>query len=127
MRTEIERFLRQAAADLDGAEKNLAVGVYNMTAFLCQQSVEKYLKALQMAIERKAPAKTHELLSLARPFDPPPEILDHLREINPDFAVARYPDAANGIPAEMYSENKARDRLRRARETIQWILGLLPK
>ncbi len=99
MREEIERFLKQAAADLDAAEKN--------------QSVEKYLRGLHMAARRQSPPKTHELPSLANAFDP-------------DFVVSRYPDAANGIPAELYTETKAREKLRRAREVVAWVRGLLP-
>lgn len=127
MREEIERFLKQAAADLDAAERILGTGAYHVVAFLCQQSVEKFLEALHMAVKRQSPPKTHELPSLAKAFDPPPEIFEHLADLNPDFVVSRYPDAANGIPAELYTESKARDKLRRAREVVAWVRGLLPK
>jgi len=44
MRREIERLLKQADRDLENARKNLSIEAYEVTAFLAQQAVEKYLK-----------------------------------------------------------------------------------
>ena len=46
MRKEVEEWWKQALKDLDSAEKNLNIEEFYLTAFLCQQSVEKALKAL---------------------------------------------------------------------------------
>ena len=46
MRKEVEEWWKQALKDLDSTEKNLNIEEFYLTAFLCQQSVEKALKAL---------------------------------------------------------------------------------
>lgn len=46
MRKEVQNWLDQAADDFDGAEFNFRGKKYYIAAFLCQQAVEKALKAL---------------------------------------------------------------------------------
>jgi len=41
-----------------------------------------------------------------------------LIELNPDYTVSRYPDAANGIPAKMYSFKKAVKKLASAKRIM---------
>lgn len=44
MRPEVERLLKQADRDLENARKNLSIEAYEISAFLAQQAVEKYLQ-----------------------------------------------------------------------------------
>ncbi|MBI5392341.1 HEPN domain-containing protein [Candidatus Woesearchaeota archaeon] len=46
MRKEIQNWFDQSKDDFDGANYNFNGGKYYIAAFLCQQSVEKALKAL---------------------------------------------------------------------------------
>ena len=48
------------------------------------------------------------------------EVIDAAVELNPDYAVARYPDAANGVPAQMYNERIARNRFEKAKLIVEF-------
>lgn len=48
-------------------------------------------------------------------------IMDYLRELTMHYTVSRYPDAANGLPYEVYTEGKARKALEMAREVVEWV------
>ena len=111
MRKEVEEWWKQALKDLDSAEKNLSIDEYYITAFLCQQSVEKSLKALYIHKLKESPGKTHSLLFLGRKVDIPEEYHSILRRLSPDFVITRYPVAANGVPYELYDIEIAKERL----------------
>lgn len=53
------------------------------------------------------PPKTHNLVELGRSLGAPEEVLGDLRLLNPEYATSRYPDAANGMPAESDDERRA--------------------
>lgn len=57
MREEIIRWIEQAKADLKAARDNLDTGNYYVVALLCQQTVEKGLKALYILRFAKQPTK----------------------------------------------------------------------
>lgn len=56
MRIEVERLIKQAERDLENARKTLDIEAYELAAFVCQQAVEKHLKAAWMVRKREAPA-----------------------------------------------------------------------
>ncbi|MFQ5640856.1 MAG: HEPN domain-containing protein [bacterium] len=125
MREETKNWWIQAQNDLESARKNLEVEVYYVCAFLSQQAVEKGMKALCIHKNRKLPRKTHNLLHLAKEVDFPQQKLGLLRAINPDFVTTRYPDAANGIPTELFDREIAQDHLSKAEEVMNWIDTIL--
>jgi HEPN domain-containing protein len=43
------------------------------------------------------------------------------RELTPDYLTTRYPNAANGIPAEIYDEEIAERHLAYAEGICQWV------
>lgn len=120
MRKEAERFVRQARRDVENAGKIIATGAYEVAAFLSQQAVEKYLKAVWIEKMRKRPPATHSLRELAEGLGVPPELLPRLNYLNPDYTVSRYPDAANGVPYELYDEPIARAKVDAAEEVAAW-------
>lgn len=101
--------------------------MFYVCAFLSQQSVEKGLKALYIHQKKQLPDKTHNLLSLARAVTVPKEMFGSLRALNPDFVTTRYPDAANGIPADIFDKEIAQDHLKKAEEMVDWIREMLKK
>jgi len=107
MRREAEYWLRQSKADLKTAEDCLKDGNYYATAFFCQQAAEKALKGLYIIRKNEYPPRTHNLLELSMELSLPDEILKVARELTPEFVISRYPDAIDGIPAELYDEDKA--------------------
>ena len=59
MRREVERLLRQADRDLENARKNISIEAYEVSAFLAQQAVEKYLKGVWVLLKSEpAPTRT---------------------------------------------------------------------
>lgn len=44
--------------------------------------------------------------------------------LNADYTTARYPDAANGVPYEVYDRETAEAKVRAAEETMAWLRRL---
>lgn len=120
MREEIENWWKQADKDLKAAKRSLNSGDYEWACFQANQSAEKALKALFLKV-KKAIAPTHNLLSLGKSLNLPEELMDSLKELNPEYTVARYPNAANAAPFETYTEKKAQDKINHAEKILKWI------
>jgi len=45
--------------------------------------------------------------------------------LNPDYAIARDPDAANGVPYELSDEPIARAKVRAAAAVARWVESLI--
>lgn len=120
MREEVRSWWRQALEDLDAAKDNLGIGRYYVCAFLCQQAAEKALKAVAMETWREANPKTHSLPPLAKALSLPSELQSASRRLNAAYATSRYPDAANGIPAEIFDQEIAQTYLGDAQGIVEW-------
>ena len=70
--------------------------------------------------KREVPRKTHDLITLGKDIGVPENLMSFLREINPDYITTRYPDAANGLPSEIFDEKIAADHLDKAEAVIEW-------
>lgn len=120
-RSEVEQALAQARHDLDSARKNLDVGAFEVCAFLCQQSIEKAFKALYMHQRRRRPEATHSLTELGKSISAPSSMATWIGELTSDYTRARYPEAANGIPHEVYTKEMAASRVAAAEEIWKWL------
>lgn len=120
MRKDVERLVLQARRDLKNARGNIGIGAYEVTAFLCHQAVEKYLKGGWIQKKRARPPATHYLRELGAGLRISKRLARNLSYLNPDYTVARYPDAANGIPYELYDEATARAKVKAAEEVARW-------
>lgn len=120
-RKEVEQLLNQARRDLAGAGKNIEIGWHEVAAFLCQQSLEKGLKALYLHTRKKRAPPTHSLLELGKELSAPAELQEEMNGISPDYVVARYPEAANGVPGEIYTKKMAEQKVAAAKEIWKWI------
>jgi HEPN domain-containing protein len=49
----------------------------------------------------------------------------HLLFLNPDYTVARHPDAANGVPYELYDKATANAKVKAAEEVARWVESLI--
>lgn len=96
------------------AEKNIAIGGYDIAAFLAHQSIEKLLKAM-FAIKGKKVPKTHYIDDLARELKIEKELIDDINELTVDYTFSRYPDVAEGVPYEEYTEEIAQEKVTIAR------------
>lgn len=125
MRSETLAWLAQADADRRAAATMVEAGHYYMAAFLSHQMVEKAMKGAFIETRRDMPPKTHNLVLLARELGAPEEVVSRARLINAEYVCARYPDAANGVPADNYDEPKARMLLDAAEGIRSWIDSIL--
>jgi HEPN domain-containing protein len=121
MRKEVEQWWKQSKKDLETAQHCISSKDYYACAFFCHQSVEKGLKALYIEKKRASPGATSSLIYLATEVDAPSEFFSFLRQLTPVFVTTRYPDAAYGVPYELYDETIAGEILEESREVIQWI------
>ncbi len=121
MRKEVEQWWKQAKRDLLTAQNCNNSGDYYACAFFCQQSVEKALKALFIEKKRASPGTTHSLIYYATELDVPSQFFSFLRRLTPVFVTACCPDAAYGVPYELYDEAIADEILEKSRDVIQWI------
>ena len=121
MRIETENWWRQSLKDLETAKKNLKIKEYYAAAFFAHQAVEKALKALFIEKKRKSPGPTHSLIFLGKSVGIPVKFFSILRKLNPDYVLTRYPDAAYGLPYELYDEEMAREKIQMAEAVIEWV------
>ena len=125
MRKEAERLILQARRDLANAGKIIGIQAYKVTAFLCHQAVEKYLRGAWIQRKRARPPATHYLREVEQGVRIPNRLLRHLAFLNPDYTVTRYPDAANGVPYELYDKATARAKVKAAQEIARWVASLI--
>lgn len=127
MKRATREWVRKAEADYRAAEK---LGVENtlfhdQVCFHCQQSAEKYLKALLEELALTIP-KTHDLTDLLNQLLPTyPALKSHRRGMDPltEFAVAtRYP-GKNASKRQAASAWRCAERVRDACRTL---LGVRP-
>ena len=121
MRPEVERLVKQAERDLTNARKTIGIAAFEVAAFMAQQAVEKRLEAAWMQVRREAPPRTHSLVELGDPLGVPSELRRHLVYLNADYTTARYPDAANGIPYEIYDRETAEAKVEAAETLFEWL------
>ena len=120
MREEISNWLKQANKDLEVAEKTFKIKEYYSVVFWCQQSVEKGLKALILEKTREK-VIGHSLVQLGKEAKVPENFISKLKKLSPQYFLARYPDASEDVPYELYDENITREFLDIAKEVLEWI------
>ena len=125
MREEVNIWWKQAKKDFESAEKNYKLKEYYLVAFLCQQAVEKALKALLIK-KLKNPEEfinKHSLIFLGKKCKVPNKFYPFLRDLTRDYIIARYPGIASleEPPYELYDEEKARKVLKETKLILEWI------
>ncbi len=123
-RPDVSRLVRQAERDLENARKTIGIEAHELAAFVAQQAVEKHLKAAWMVQKREPAPHTHSLTELGDGLSVPAELRRHLVYLNPDYTTARYPDAANGVPYEIYDRDTAERKVAAAEELFRWLRSL---
>ena len=121
MRIEVQRLIKQAERDLENARKNIGIEAYEVAAFLAEQAVEKYLKAYWMSKKKEAAPHTHSLTELGDALGAPKTLRKHLVSLTADYTTARYPDAANGVPYEVYDRETAEAKVASAEAILTWL------
>ena len=115
----IERWVRQADRDLENAKKNLDIEAYDVCLILCEQAVEKTLKALYIKERNEEPPRTHSLRKLIDLTNMPDEALKLVTELDSYYMVLRYPDVSDVVPYENVDHEDAEDGINKAEEIME--------
>ena len=92
---DVQQWIAYAEADRLAAEHLFDSGDYSICAELCQQMLEKIVKALIVSRTGERPAYEHNLKKLAAEIpDIPDSIVEILLNVSPHYRMARYPGLA---------------------------------
>ena len=94
MKEEVKRWWDSAKDDLRKAKDNFKINNYDLTSFLCQQAVEKALKAILINETNTFP-KVHDIVRLGRLVKIEPDLLKECEKLNYVYTETRYPDTGN--------------------------------
>ncbi|MEW6063460.1 MAG: HEPN domain-containing protein [Nanoarchaeota archaeon] len=120
MKEETKRWLKLAEDDIKSAESNFNNGQYYVCVFLCQQSVEKALKALLIKKTNKL-IKIHDLVILGTKVGMPKELLKACDKLNGTYMDTRYGDINGELPSEKFTKGVSLKFLNDAKEIIKWL------
>lgn len=116
----IEEWIKMSEYDLQTAKVMLETGRYLYVPFMCQQSVEKLLKAVFCHVNNSVPPRTHNLLYLVDILKL--NITDTqktlLSQLNKFYLDSRYPIEQNQM-AQDIDVHKAQDFWERTKELWQ--------
>ncbi len=101
METQIQRWLDQARHDLESARKSQTVALPDVALILCQQAVEKALKALYIAQTGQFPPRIHSIERLADLTQMRPQLEPALLSLEDFYITLRYPDFTGPLPYEL--------------------------
>jgi HEPN domain-containing protein len=119
----VGNWVERSQYDLDSAKIMLDTGRYLYVAYMCQQAVEKILKAF-IARLGKENFPIHNLNRLAEiatiSNELTPEQFNFLAELTPYHIEARYGDYKENL-SEIINEKKAEQVYKKTREIHKWI------
>ena len=119
----VAHWVERAKYDLETAKAMLDTARYLYVAYMCQQAVEKLLKAI-MAYQGKENMPVHNLIRLSE-FA---EIRDNLNseqfkflaELTPYCIEARYGDYKESL-SEIINKEKAKEIYQKTKEIFRWL------
>lgn len=115
------RWLKQALHDLQNAKKNFKIKSYDVTLILCQQAIEKALKAYYYQKFKKNPPRTHSLEKLVELVEISSELDDLIVELDDYYFALRYPDVSEKMPYELCDREDAESGLEKAGKILRII------
>jgi len=124
----IDNWLSLAKYDLATADDMLKSKRYLYVAFMCQQSVEKILKACYVKQHTTTPPYTHNLLRLIKELNFKNEIGDEkiatIEELNSYYIESRYTEDLDEL-SKLLTEANAVSVLNSTKELFEWIKARL--
>jgi|YNPNPStandDraft_1061719.scaffolds.fasta_scaffold62567_3 HEPN domain-containing protein len=117
----IDIWVQQAAHDLEAAEKNLRMSIYDYCLIGCEQAVEKILKAFYLKITGKEPPHIHVLEELVEKVDLQNELADLIVELDDYYFLVRYPGFSDEVPYQQCSEEDAKSGLEKTKKIFNII------
>ncbi|MBI2106705.1 HEPN domain-containing protein [Candidatus Woesearchaeota archaeon] len=120
MKEEVKRWWRMAKDDIDAAEYNFQGSKFYLAAFMCQQAVEKALKALVIENTGKL-LKIHDLVILGKKVNLPEHLLEKCDKLNGVYLDARYGDLGSKLPSEKFNKPISSELLDTAKGVLAWL------
>jgi|GEM_PF-4041395 len=126
MEQEFNLWLAKAQESLADAVAALEKHRYSLTAWCCQQALEKLLKAAIIKLKNQRPRKVHDLLPLLREsgLAMPQAKAAVVSKISKFYFLVRYPDLNKKFFA---TPEIAKNTLETTKEIFQWIEKKLTK
>ena len=119
MNKTVDRWVKQALHDLENDKKNLEIEVYDVCLVLCQQAVEKMLKALYIKkTGNESPPRIHSLRKLVEETNMSDKALNLVGELDSYYLALRYPDVTDKMPYEYCEQADAKRGVKMAEEVI---------
>jgi HEPN domain-containing protein len=127
-RDVIDNRLSLGEYDLATAQALLQTRRFLYVGFMCQQAIEKILKAPFVEHHASTPPYTHNLLRLIAELPWKTQIdaqmMETLKSLNSYYIESRYTEDIKELAAVL-TEEKAAEILSRARELFEWIRSKL--
>lgn len=114
---EVRTWFERAKRDFKAAKVNFKEKLYDVSAFLLHQSLEKGLKALYLK-KFKELIKTHNLIFLGRQAKIPKEFLEICDKVNSFYIESRYPPL---FVVEKYTKENISPLIKEVKKVLEWI------
>ena len=111
-----DKWVEKSEDDLRKAKDNFKISNYDLSSFLCQQSVEKALKALLIKKTKEFP-KIHDLVRLGRLVGLNKKFLTNCKRLTSVYIETRYP----GISDDEYSKDESLEDIQMTEEILKWV------
>ncbi len=123
---KIEYWLDISDYDLETAESMFKSGRYLYVAFMCQQAIEKIIKALYISCLDEDPPRTHNLSFIFKKLEikAPDDTLNFFNILTAHYIENRYPEYKNKL-SELMNKEKAENLLIKTREIYRWLKFLI--
>lgn len=119
-------WIEQAEEDLQTARIMLKSKRWKYAIFMCQQTLEKSLKAIYMKKKEEFPPRIHNLFRLAEQIGKelfPHDYLEFFSEISLYYIQSRYPEDLEKM-AEINNKVKAQEVLHKTAEVMKWLMKM---
>jgi len=124
MNSKVKEWHGLSKEDFDVAELTFKSKRYTHTVFMCQQAIEKSIKAVYVKKFNKVPPRKHDLLALCRDIGIIDELSDEYKKmlayISSMYILARYPDTSR-MGYSKPDRKKARKVLITTKEVLEWL------
>lgn len=122
MKSKTLAWIKIADSDFAVALDNFKDGHFAHAAYLCHQTIEKYLKATVQELTDEIPPYTHNfntLLEVAS-LRPPEDIEEKILRLAPHYIPTRYPEELEKLQ-EQYTQEATRKYLEDTEQIILWL------
>jgi len=118
----IKFWLDKAKEDLTSARVMLEAHRYTWCAFICQQALEKCLKAGYVKKKEQIPPYIHKLERLCQllELEPPKNLLENIIKIDKYYIATRYPTYKKAVDISTYK--KTEEIYSQTKEIYTWLL-----